>query len=119
MSPVGMMMVGAASLVAALAAGAGRRRLQEQIDELGRRMDAMGGLEDETRRHGEAIAEIRVSVGRMERGFMMLGERLSAQIKILESLQSSYADKEQKLQTTLHAVLEALSDIRHGRAAAR
>ena len=82
---------------------------------------AAGDKNEVTQRLGnasEALHEIRTSVVRMERGFTLLGDRLNTQNEILGELQTSYTEKEQKLQATLRAVIDAVNEIRRSRSTA-
>ena len=119
------MFLGAASLAAAALAASTRRKVREEIEALTRRLEeveshtgAIPRLQLQTDKNTQAIQDTQAAISRMEKGFNLLGERLSTQIEILEALQSSYSDKEEKLQTTLRAVIDAVNDIRRSRAPA-
>ena len=125
MHPIGTMLLGAAGLAAAVVSNLGRRQLREEVDDLHRRVDeisarteAIPRLQAQSDQNTHAIQDIQSAVARMESGFSLLGERLSTQIEILEALQSSYTEKEDKLQTTLRAVIEAVNEVRRSGAAA-
>jgi hypothetical protein len=126
MHPIAKMFLGAASLAAAALAGLNRRRLQEQVNALSRRVDELADrtqiipvLKTQTEQNSQAIFDIRSSVTRMEQAFTVLGDRVATQIEILEALQSSYNQKEQKLQTTLQAVIDAVTELRRLRTPAQ
>jgi septal ring factor EnvC (AmiA/AmiB activator) len=119
MHPVGAMMLGAASLAAASLAALGRSKLRREIDLLRRRVDELDtrtavlpALQAQADQNTQALHEVQAAVSRMEQGFGVLGDRLAAQIEMLEGLQASYTEKEEKLQLTLRAVLEAVNHIR-------
>jgi len=119
MHPIGAMMLGAAGLAAASLAARARLRLHREIGLLRQRVDALDtrtavlpALQSQADRNSQAIQEVQAAVSRMEQGFAVLGDRLSAQIEILEGLQTSYTEKEEKLQLTLRAVLEAVNQLR-------
>lgn len=139
MNPIGKMILGAAGMAAGCLLAARQRSVRNQITALSRRVEELAdraeapalsvvldsqaqrlsSLEEETRRHGQAIQEVQTAVDRMERGFTLLGERLATQTEILETLQVSYAEKERRLQTALRAVIDAVNDIRRTRAEVR
>ncbi len=119
------MLLGAAGLAAATLANFGRRRLQHdvdvlaaRVDELAQRVEVIPRLQTQTEQNTQALQDIRSSVTRMEEAFTLLGERVGTQIEILEALQSSYTEKEAKLQLTLQAVIDAINEVRRNRAAA-
>jgi septal ring factor EnvC (AmiA/AmiB activator) len=119
MHPIGTMMLGAAGLATASLAALARRKLRGEIEALRRRVEELDtrtavlpALQAQADQNTLAIQDIQAAVSRMEQGFAVLGDRLTTQIEILEALQSSYTEKEEKLQLTLRAVLEAVNDIR-------
>jgi len=103
------MFLGAAGVAAAAVAHKNHLRLQDEVRALASRVDQ---VETATGAHTGAIDEVRNAVARMEHGFSLLGDRLGTQIDLLESLQSSYNDKEEKLQAALRAVLDAVAEMR-------
>ncbi len=136
MNLLGKIGLGAVGIVAGAVMAAGRKGLRQDMEALGRRvgeLEARSGdaptlapileahaqrlanLETGSQRQSEGLQDLQASVNRMEQGFNLLGERLNTQIEILETLQASYSDKEQRLQTALHAVIEAVNEIRRTR----
>lgn len=122
MHPIGKMFLGAAGLAAAALAGLNRRKLQADVEALHRRVDelttrteAIPRLQAQTDQNTQALHDIRSAVSRMEQGFSLLGERLATQNEILEALQTSHTEKEEKLQLTLRAVIEAVNDLRRAK----
>jgi septal ring factor EnvC (AmiA/AmiB activator) len=122
MHPIGTMFLGAAGLAAAALAGLRRRKLEADVAALTRRVDELTArtagipkLQAQTDRNTQALHEIQAAVSRMEQGFTLLGDRLATQNEILEGLQISHTVKEEKLQLTLRAVIEAVNDIRRAR----
>jgi len=116
------MFLGAAGLAMAALAGMNRRRLEAQIRTLEKRVEEIDSrtgeipkLQAQTDRNTQTIHDIQSAVARMEQGFAMLGDRLGTQIQLLEALQSDYNEKEEKLQATLHAVIEAVNEVRRSR----
>jgi len=122
MHPIGTMFLGAAGLAAAALAGLRRRKLEadvaaltRRVDQLTARTDGIPKLQAQTDQNTQALRDIQSAVSRMEQGFALLGERLATQNEILETLQTSYTEKEEKLQLTLRAVIEAVNDVRRAR----
>ena len=122
MHPISTMFLGAAGLAAAALAGLGRRRLEAEVATLTRRVDELTArtgeipkLQAQTDQNTQALHDIQSAVSRMEHGFTLLGERLATQNEILEALQISHTEKEEKLQLTLRAVIEAVNEIRRAR----
>lgn len=122
MHPIGTMFLGAAGLAAAALAGLRRRKLQADLATLTRRVDELTArtgeipkLQAQTDQNTQALHDVQSAVSRMEQGFTLLGVRLATQNEILGALQGSYTEKEEKLQLTLRAVIEAVNDIRRAR----
>ena len=116
------MFLGAAGLAAAALASLSRRKLEadvatlsRRVDELTARTDRIPKLQAQTDQNTQALHDIRSAVSRMEQGFTVLGERLATQNEILGALQVSHTEKEEKLQLTLRAVIEAVNDMRRAR----
>ena len=106
------MIIGAAGLTAGYLLYGPHRRLRADLEALSLRVN---DLSQTSTRHDQALQDLQSAVSRIERSFTLLGERLSTQIEILEALQASQVDKEQKLQTALRAVIEAVNDLRQSR----
>jgi len=108
-------------LGAALAAGWILARRREQPAALSAALQAqdlrLAGLESEIQRQARTMQSLESAVTRLQGGFSLLGDRLAAQVHLLQGLQASYAEKEQKLQAALHAVMETIQEIRRARAA--